>query len=148
MENKNKGWFITLSVIGYLLGISYCFTLILIPLAVYCFIGANKYSAFANMTDGELTQHKESITNWAIFFSIVGFPVGLISIIPAVSLGNNVTISDVKDEKKTQTYAGETEQHTEPREKVKNELSDLETLEKLKRLLDGTDPDRNQPLRE
>ena len=25
MENKNKGWFITLSVIGYLLGISYCF---------------------------------------------------------------------------------------------------------------------------
>ena len=135
MENKNKGWFIALCVIGYLLAISYFFTLILIPLGIYCVIGANKYKDFAEMSEGEVTQHKTSITNWAIFFSIVGFPVGLISIVPVFTIGNNVTVTDVKGNE-PKTFSAEAEQHTENRERVKNELSDLETLEKLKNLLD------------
>ena len=136
MENKNKGWFIVLCVIGYLLGISCFFTLILIPIGVYCIIGANKYRDLAEMSDSEVFHHKKSITNWAIFFSIVGFPLGLISIVPVLTLDNNVTVTDVKDDVKPEANTGATVQHTENREKVKNELGDLETLEKLKNLLD------------
>lgn len=135
MENKNKVWYIISAVIGILAGISYALTLILIPLAIYCFIGAKKYLDLAECSEGELTKHKQSLTNWAIYFSIVAFPFGLISIAPACLISNNVTVSNVEThEFKTETT--EAEQHTEKREPVKNELSDLETLEKLKKLLD------------
>ena len=136
MRNKNKGWFIALSIIGYILTVCYCFTLVFIPIAIYCYIGAKKYSSLAEMSDVEVARHDKSITNWAIFFSIVGFPIGLISIIPAILVGNNVTVSDIKSDKEPQGFSAQTVQETEKREPVKNELSDLETLEKLKKLLD------------
>ena len=93
MKNKFSGWCVTLAILGYIFGVAFCFTFILIPLAVYCFIGARKYMIFSAMSDAQLYTFKKSLTGWAIFFSIVGFPLGLISIIPAVFVSsNNITI--------------------------------------------------------
>ena len=136
MENKNKVWFIINAIIAIASGITYALTLILIPLAIYCFVGAKKYMELADCSEGELSRHKSSLTNWAIYFSIVAFPFGLLSIVPASLVSNNVTITNVETKKQDSQSTFEPEQQTEKREPVKNELSDLETLEKLKKLLD------------
>ena len=137
MKNKFSGWCVTLAILGYIFGVAFCFTFILIPLAVYCFIGARKYMIFSAMSDAQLYTFKKSLTGWAIFFSIVGFPLGLISIIPAVFVSsNNITITDVSEpDFKT---APEQKPQAENKEKPAKEdkSNDLETLEKLKHLLD------------
>ena len=134
MRNKFSGWCVALSILGYVLGVACCFTLVLIPLAVYCFIGAKKYMMFSEMSDAMICSQKNALTNWAIFFSIVGFPIGLISIVPAVFVSqNNVVVSNVEEEKKTAPESQKSEE--EPKEE-KNTTNDLETLEKLKHLLD------------
>lgn len=133
MKNKCSGWCTLNSIIGYIVGVAYCFTLILIPLAVYCFIGARKNVEWSEMTDGQIASYKESMKKWAIFFSIVAFPIGLFSIVPAViCANNNVVVSNIENdnqETKVQQVKEETEEKTEV-------LSDEETIAKLKSLLD------------
>ena len=136
MRNKVSGLCITMGILGYVLGIACCFTLILIPLAVYCFIGARKYMMFAEMSDAQICAFKQSLTNWAIFFSIVGFPIGLISIIPALIVNNNnVTVTDVK-EQEIKTAQEQVQEEVKKENSEENKSNDLETLEKLKHLLD------------
>lgn len=130
--NKNRGWCILMGVIGYILGISCCFTLLLIPVAIYCFIGAGKYMGFAELTDAQLAMNKQSLVNWSIFFSIVGFPVGLVSIIIPLRVSPNVTVYDVKDSKeeiKQETTQEEKQEKYEP----DTQLTKLETIEKLQK---------------
>lgn len=134
MDNKTRPWCITMGVIGYILGVSLATTLILIPLAVYCFIGANKYMEWSNLSDSQLAGQKQSVTNWCIFFSIVGFPIGLFSIIPVCLLDNNVSVTNVENENKSETVVTNVEQEAPKKEPVKDELSDLETIEKLNNL--------------
>lgn len=131
MTNKSSVWCTLMGVLGYIIGIAYCFTLIFIPIAVYCFIGAKRYIEWANLTDSQLAQYKSNLTNWAIFFSIVGFPIGLFSIAPAVLVSNNVTITNVS-EPTNETANGETVVHTEEKKEEKDEVVDsLKTIEKL-----------------
>ena len=134
MRNRFSGWCVALAILGYILGVAFCFTLILIPLAVYCFIGARKYMMFSEMSDAMIASQASSLTNWAIFFSIVGFPIGLISIIPPVFVNNNnVVVSNVEEEVKTAPAEQKSEEKPQEKKETKN---DLETLEKLKHLLD------------
>ena len=143
MDNKNSAWCSLIGVICYVMGISLVTTLIFIPLAIYCFIGGGKYFEFAKMTDVQLSNHKDSLKNWAIFVSIVGFPIGLISIIPFVNAGNKVSVTDVKSEQAKNENKSETEnKENGSEENVKKEaksstsesnLSDNETIEKLKK---------------
>ena len=135
MKNKVSGLCVTMAIIGYILGVACCFTLILIPVAVYCFIGARRYMIYSAMSDAQVYTFKQSLAGWAIFFSIVGFPIGLLSIIPALVVSsNNVTITDVPNEVNVAPQQVQEEVKEEP---VKEDKSnDLETLEKLKHLLD------------
>ena len=136
MRNKVSGWCITMGIWGYVLGVAWCFTLILIPLAVYCFIGARKYMMFSEMSDAQIRAFKQALKNWAIFFSIVGFPIGLISIIPALSVNkNNVTVTDVA-EPEIKTAPDQVQEEVKEEKVEENKSNDLETLEKLKHLLD------------
>ncbi len=135
MKNKVSGLCVMIAILGYVLGVACCFTLILIPLAVYCFIGAKKYMMFSEMSDAQICAFKQSLTNWAIFFSIVGFPIGLLSIIPALMVSsNNVVVSSVNEEIKTAPEQPKEKEEAKPEEE--NKSNDLETLEKLKHLLD------------
>ncbi len=132
--NKCNVWCTLMGILGFIFGIAYCFTLILIPVAVYCFIGAKKYMEMTNLTDSQIAGQKKSLTNWAIFFSIVGFPIGLLSIIPAVVVNNNIVVTDVKVEEGNKTSQTA---ETEPKKEEKEEdsgISDLETIEKLSKL--------------
>ena len=134
--NKSSVWCTIMAVLGFIFGVGYCFTIILIPVAIYCFIGAKRYMEWANLTDSQLVVKKQSLINWAIFFSIVGFPLGLISIVPACMISNNnIVDTDVKTEDAEKTTASETETGNETKETVEEEeLSDIETIEKLNNL--------------
>lgn len=130
MKNKNSIWCTIMGILGFVLGVSYCFTLILIPLAVYCFIGAKKYIDYSALTDSELALQKKSLTNWAIFFSIVGFPIGLLSLFPALLAGNNVTITTTSE-----PNVGNAEVKEETVKPSETHVEDsLETIAKLESL--------------
>jgi len=131
--NKNSSLCNLMGIIGYILGVSYCFTLILLPLAIYCFIGGKMYMEMAKKTDGEVAIKKQSLTYWAVFFSIVGFPIGLISIIIPLRANNNVKISNVDDSKVTVQSVEEEKDEKNKVYEQKNELTDLETIEKLQK---------------
>ena len=75
MKNKCSSWCTLMGILGYFMGVVYAFTLILIPIAVYCFIGAKVYMERADLTDSQLATYKKSMTYWSIFFSIVAFPI-------------------------------------------------------------------------
>ncbi len=135
MTNKNSVWCTIMGIIGYITGIAYCFTLILIPVAVYCFIGARKYIEWSSLTDGQLAQYKQKLTNWAVFFSIVGFPIGLLSIIPACMTSNNVTITNVEEPKEEGVKAEQPKEEKQEKEKKSPEdkIATIEKLENLKK---------------
>ena len=137
MKNKCSSWCTLMGILGYFMGVVYAFTLILIPIAVYCFIGAKVYMERADLTDSQLATYKKSMTYWSIFFSIVAFPIGLFSIIPALKIDNNITITDV--EVKAEENKKDVEQpevKIEENKSSSSELSDIETIEKLKNLKD------------
>jgi len=140
MNNKNSVFCTINGVIGFIAGISYAFTLILLPIAIYCFIGAKKYIDCAGLTDSELAMHKKSLVNWAVFFSIFAFPIGLLSIIPALKADNNVSVTDIKIETTKVNPAPKTDevkQETQkPKEEAKSDLSASDTIEKLKKFLE------------
>lgn len=144
MSNKSTGWLNLTGVICYFLGVACLTSIILIPVAVYCFIGGSRYFTWSNMSDTELAQNKQSIKNWAIFVSIVGFPVGLVSIIPYFKIGNNPVVTDVQVDKKSEekreeseSKAGEigikVEEKEEPKAEHVNLTSKEETLAKLEK---------------
>lgn len=132
--SKSNGFSIFMGIYGFVLGVVYSCTLILIPIAIYCFIGAKFYMDSSALTDSQLSSRKQAFKNWAVFFSIVGFPLGLLSIFPAYfASSNNVTITSVEESEKTTVSEAETTL-SEKREESKNETSKEETLEKLEHL--------------
>ncbi len=143
MENKSSGWCNLTGVICYIMGISFATTLILIPVAIYCFIGGSRYFNWANLTEVQLASQKKSLINWAIFVSIIAFPVGLVSIIPCVKAGNNPVVSDIKvepilnEEQQAETTEPKIKEEVPQKQEVKEPVSNKEeTIDKLKRFRD------------
>lgn len=133
MNNKSSVLSTILGILGFIAGVSYCFTLILIPVAIYCFIGAKKYIDAASYTDSQMAMQKKSFTNWAIFYSIALFPIGLLSIIVAWQAStNNVVITDAQYTTNTSSETGE--QVNNQREPEVAPASKEETIEKLSKL--------------
>ena len=145
MKNKSTGWLNLTGVICYFMGVACLTTLILIPLAIYCFIAGKKYFDWSQLSDTEIYNYKTSLRNWGIFVAIVAFPVGLVAIIPFIQIGNNPVVSDVKDETKedkerkaeSQEKAEEmgitVEQNEEPKSDHENQTGKEETIAKLKK---------------
>lgn len=132
--NKSRGFCIAMGILGFLWGVVYSCTLILLPIAIYCFLGAKFYMDSSSLTDSQLSSMKQAFVGYAIFFSIVGFPFGLLSIFPAVFVSsNNVTITSVSEENSEQKST-EAETETKPKPESKNETSKEETIEKLEHL--------------
>ncbi len=126
MNNKSSVWFTLNSIINYISGIGYAFTLILLPLGIYCFICAKRNTEFAKLSDAQLPAVKEQVKNWAIFSSIVNFPIGLISIIPLFKIDDNngIKITTVDDENNG----------NEAEEKPVTEIAKIEIDEKIEKL--------------
>lgn len=131
---KSRGFCIFMGIYGFVLGVIYACTLILIPIAVYCFIGAKHFMELSNMTDSQITMKKKSLLNYCIFFSIFGFPLGLLSLVVYnQSASNNIVISSVEEE---QSSVEPTSDEPKEEEKSKEPINKEETLEKLIKLRD------------
>ncbi len=133
MTNKSSYYCVAMGIFGYIFGVVYCCTLILIPVGIYCFIGAKKYMDCSALTDSQLTQQKKALVGYAVFFGIFAFPLGLLAIAPAYyASSNQISVTDVGTSSVAQP--GEVETQTTERAESVNPLSDDETLEKLKHL--------------
>ena len=133
------------SVVCFLYGAIYIFSLVFIPIGVYCFIAGRRFSYKAEHIDDFYTIKNEVFKNYVIFASIVCFPLGLLSIIPYVILtGNNVKISGLHlqehDEVKVSDVQPETkENEVEDKDnslvqEIPTEETETEKQEKFKKL--------------
>ena len=133
------------SVVCFLYGAIYVFSLVFIPIGIYCFIAGRRFSYKAEHIDDFYTIKNEVFKNYVIFASIACFPFGLLSIIPYVILtGNNVKISglhlqehdDVKvTDVKTETKESDIQEQEESLVKeIPVEETETEKQEKFKKL--------------
>lgn len=83
-----------MSVVGFIYGALYCFSLVFIPIGVYCFIAARRFSYKAEHLFDEMQVSNKTIKNFTIFVCVACFPFGFLAIIPCYKLlTNNIKIS-------------------------------------------------------
>lgn len=135
---KNKILLNILSVICFIYGACYIFSLVFIPIGVYCFSAGKKFSYKADHLLDNYSVDKKIMRNYTIFVSIVCFPLGLISIIAYFGVyGNNVKVSDFEYHKITEVEPEQTKNSTQDESvELNNEPQETEEekLEKLKKL--------------
>lgn len=87
-----------MSVICFIYGALYVFTLVFIPLGVYCFIAGRRFSFKAEHLDDTMYMSNYHFKCYVIFASIACFPLGLLSIIPYLYLTtHSVKVSDFEN---------------------------------------------------
>ena len=90
---KNKVLLNILSVICFIYGALYVFSLVFIPVGIYCFSAGKKFSYKAEHLLDNFSVDKKIMNGYTIFVSIACFPFGLLSIIAYLGVyGNNVKI--------------------------------------------------------
>ena len=137
--------------ICFVFGAIYLFTLVFIPIGIYCFVAAKRFAYRAEHMFETFAVNNQTLKNYTIFASIACFPLGLLSIIPYLMIvGNKVKISgfnvvsndeqDIKKQEKiveiVETSMNEkAEKFEEVKEKsVVETETEEEKLEKLKKL--------------
>ena len=82
------------AVVCFIVGALYLFTLVFIPVGVYCFIASKRFAFKADHLYEDFSISNDTLKNWIIFASIACFPLGLISVIPYILItSNNVKVS-------------------------------------------------------
>ena len=94
MKNKASVWCVVSAVVCYIAGALYCCSLIFLPVAIYCFVFGNRYLRISKLSDYELFVIKPVLVSSAIFVSIFAFPIGLVSIAPALVSKSNASVVD------------------------------------------------------
>lgn len=118
----------------------YIFTLVFIPIGIYCFIAGKTFSYKAEHLDETMRISNQQFKNYVIFVSIFCFPFGLLSIIPYLKLtSNNVVISDAETTKSNEEKESDREEtqktvETEVINKENQEETMEEKIEKFKKL--------------
>lgn len=124
----------------------YLFSIVFIPIAVYCFSAGKLFDYKANNLDDTMVVSNKQFYRYVIFVSIFCFPFGLLSIIAYKQLtSNNVMVSSVNTDNtengiseatKTtimEVYVEETKDEQKVEEPVKEETME-EKMEKFKKL--------------
>ncbi len=134
------------SVVCFIYGALYVFSLVFIPVGIYCFLAGKRFSYKAERLDDVYFMSKKEFKAYTIFTSIACFPLGLLVIIPYLKLtGNNVKITDtqgihiqeenVSETKDEEVKENEVEIEAKPVEVQKDEdLSEVEKQVKFKKL--------------
>ena len=130
------------AVVCFICGALYIFSLVFIPVGVYCFIASKRFAFKAEHLYEDFAVSNQVLKNWVIFASIACFPLGLISIIPYwLITSNNVKVEsfnikisedDSKAEFKEEATAAANAE--EAKEEVVAEETEEEKLEKFKKL--------------
>ena len=137
----------------FIYGAIYLFSLVFIPIGIYCFIAAKRFAYRADHLFETFAVSNETLKNYTVFVCIACFPFGLLAIIPYMMLvGNKIKISgfnvvkndedDVKKQEKIVEIvdASMTEKAEKFEEVLKEESEKVvveteeEKLEKLKKL--------------
>lgn len=131
-----KVFFNIMSVICFIYGIAYIFTLVFIPIGIYCFISAKRFSYKAEHLFDTFALSNKDLRNHVIFVSIACFPLGLLSIIPYYLLtSNKIKVSELKLQDKTVEVAETKDLKSSDEEtKVETVETEEEKLEKFKKL--------------
>ncbi len=88
------------SVFCFIFFALYTFSLVFIPIGVYCYIAGKQFAYKAEHLEDTMLFSKQAFRNYVIFVSIFCFPFGLLSIIPYILLASNrVKVSSVSEEK-------------------------------------------------
>lgn len=143
---KNKVLLNILSVICFIYGALYVFSLVFIPIGIYCFSAGKKFSYKADHLLDNFSVDKKIMKGYTILVSIACFPFGLLSIITYLGIyGNNVKIEttdfikanseDIKSEqsKNTESEKSKVDSQNE-NDKSQTEETESEKLEKLEKL--------------
>ena len=95
MKNKAVVLEYILAILGYVEGAILCISLVFLPLGIYVVSGAGYFLAATKLTDSEIGVIRNHITNYAILFSIMLFPIGLISLlIVPLCASHNISVED------------------------------------------------------
>lgn len=140
---KNKVLLNIVSVFCFIYGAIYIFSLVFIPIGVYCFAAGKKFSYKAEHLLDNYAVDKKLMKGYTIFTSIACFPFGLLSIIAYLGIyGNNVKVEGFQYQKitevekpndKTETVNSEPE-NQQADEQVNHEETTEEKMEKLEKL--------------
>jgi len=134
------------AVICMIFGALYIFSLVFIPIGIYCFIAAKRFVYKADHLMDTFAISNNTLKNYVIFVSIVCFPLGLISVIPYfLSVSNNVRVSEPEQtENDSNVTISNVETYTEEVKDFENnqveaveahiELTEAEKQEKLEKL--------------
>lgn len=133
------------AVVCFLFGALYIFTLVFIPIGVYCFIASKRFAFKAEHLYEDFAVSNQTLKKWVIFASIACFPLGLISIIPywMITSNNvkvesfNIKISEDDSNADFKAEANETASEEAKQESLKEEVveeTEEEKLEKFKKL--------------
>ena len=130
------------AVVCFIFGALYIFSLVFIPIGVYCFIASKRFAFKAEHLYEDYAVSNQALKNWVIFASIACFPLGLISIIPYwLITSNNVKVEtfNIKlSENDAEADFKEADNNAESQESLKEEVEKEETeeekLEKFKKL--------------
>ena len=122
----------------------YIFTLVFIPIGIYCFIAGKRFNYKAEHMVDDLRFSNNDFKKYVIFVSIFCFPFGLLAIIPYYLIVSNkikVTdlkyvdtrseqpVEDVKESQETTSESSETSENPATKEEPEEEK-----LEKFKKL--------------
>ena len=138
----NKVLLNIVSVFCFLFGACYIFSLVFIPLGIYCFSAGKLFSSKADHLLDNFVADKKLMRNYTIFVSIVCFPFGLLSVIAYLGIyGNNVKVQAAEsvkiepvEEVVEETVEVKTEEVSEGKKEEMTEETEAEKLEKLEKL--------------
>lgn len=125
------------SVFCFIFGAVYIFSLVFIPIGVYCFVAGKKFSYKADHLLDSYAVDKKMLFAYSIFASIACFPFGLLSLWAYFGIyNNNVKVEnaqEIKIEKIEENVEEVKDVDEEKVEEVKEETEE-EKLEKLEKL--------------
>lgn len=142
---KNKVLLNIVSVFCFVYGALYIFSLVFIPIGIYCFSAGKKFNYKADHLLDNYAIDKKSMKFYTIFISIACFPFGLLSIIAYFGIyGNNVKVDGYEYtrvtsvEEKAETFKSEEDTVSEENASGVKETEEekLAKLEKLKNFRD------------
>ena len=136
----NKVLLNIVSVICFIFGACYIFSLVFIPIGIYCFAAGKLFSHKAEHLLDNFAADKKTMKSYTIFVSLVCFPLGLLSVFAYLGIyGNNVKVQKaesvkIEEVKDSMEYIFEDYNEVEDKEGLVKEESEVEKLEKLEKL--------------
>ena len=136
MRNKAVVLEYILAILGYIEGTILCLSLVFLPIGIYVISGANLFLSTTKLTDSEIGIIRNRITNYAVFYSIILFPVGLFALLVVpICAGHNISVETTNSEANNATFSQEPSQPVEPKQRVVSE-EELAKLEQLRQYRD------------